>query len=238
MVEIYFEKELSDIVFESDVLEEWKNINEELGLKGQVELARGTKSPIPFPFMNKKMVNVCQALCPMITSIEDYDKSPIPIEILRQAKFAINEKHFAKLKIWYDDKSPDPFMVGETGDWYGYLKVNNDELRVQNAEKLKEFKTLEEYQQAAEIMQLQYPGSIIKPPSFQTKDKYLIGRWGDQLRDFKELTELAIKKLTEEFTSETKAEIAKMEQKLASIVHNVPLFVSGQLSKYEVSGKW
>jgi hypothetical protein len=36
MVELYFEKELSDIVFEAESLEEWKSLAEELGISDRI----------------------------------------------------------------------------------------------------------------------------------------------------------------------------------------------------------
>lgn len=238
MVEIYFEKELSDIVFEAETLAEWKAINEELGLQGQIEFAHGTKSPIPFPFMNKKMQNICDILCPTRMDIKDYNKSPIPIEVLKQAKFTMNEQHFGRLSVLYDDKSPDPFLIGEVGYFEGYFKdANNNDIRVASEGK-KEFSTYLEFQQASEIIRATCTGSKYREPSFYPKEKYLIARWGDQLRDFKELTKLAIERAKEEFTNKLKADLAKIQDKLATIESKIPLYISGDLSRWDLTSSF
>jgi hypothetical protein len=241
MVELYFEKELSDIVFEAESLEEWKSLAEELGISGQIELAKGTKSPIPFPYMNNKMKIVCETLCPAKVELKKYDKTPIPLEVLRQAKFALSENHFERIDVWYDDKSPDPFLVGTTGHWYGYITHNKQSIRAFDKYGNQNFKTKEELKAAKDYTISQYPGATISADHtdwFTEKDKYLIARWGDQLRDFKELTAIATERLVEEFTQQITAEISSLTQKVKRIKECVPLYISGNMTKNELTGSW
>lgn len=240
MVEIYFEKELSDIVFEAESLEEWKSIAEELGIDGQIELAKGTKSPIPFPFINNKMKMVCETLCPQKVELKRYDKTPIPLEVLRQAKFAINENHFLTIQVWYDDKSPDPFLVGVTGEYYGYVEVkNSNSIHVADEDGKRYFKTKDEFKAAQEYTLSQYPGAKARTDIYTSeKERYLIARWGDHLRDFKELTQMACDRLVEEFSQEMTAEIKSLTDKVKRIKECVPLYLNGSMTKSELTGRW
>ena len=57
-IEIFFNKELSEVAFHSENLQEWTEIAEELGMSNQLKLKKGTNSPIPYPFMNTSMQRV------------------------------------------------------------------------------------------------------------------------------------------------------------------------------------
>lgn len=239
MVEIYFEKELSDIVFEPQSLDEWKSITEELGIKGQIELAEGTKSPIPYPYMNNKMKLVASTLCPTKIDLKEYSKTTIPLEVLRQAKFAIEEKHFGKIQVWYDDKSPDPFLIGIVGEWQGDIRNNSSTtMKIIDAAGNKTFKNKEDLDKAADELRIAYPDYKGISSWFYEKEYYLLARWGDHLRDFKELTQMAIDRVIDENSKSLTAEIAKLQEKLKLIRENAPLYIDGILSKHEFSGSW
>lgn len=96
---------------------EWSALVEKLGLEGQRTLCNGSpQSPIPFPHMNKEMIKVYETLCPMKSLIKDYNKTAIPIRVLEIAGLCVLKEYFGKIEIWYDDKAPDPVVVGCDGE--------------------------------------------------------------------------------------------------------------------------
>ncbi len=112
MVEIYIEPELEEMTHSTSLNDEWKKKVNELGLDGQLKLIEKDGNPSPYTFMNNKMIKVFAVLCPTVVDYKDYCKSTIPIEVLSHIALCEKEKYFNKLKIWYDDMSPDPILVG------------------------------------------------------------------------------------------------------------------------------
>jgi len=237
MVELYFEKELSDVIFDNDTLDEYKNLINELGIKGQMELAKGTKTPIPFPWINTSMTNICNTLCPKKVSINEYNKAPIPLDVLKQLKFAIGEKYFERIEVWYDDKTPDPFLIGITAQRYGYIKYQQRDVRIQNEKGDNYFNNEQDYEAAIEFTLIKHPGECGKV-QYSDKEKYLIARWGDHLRDFKELAKLATERIIEEVGTELIASIAKAQEKLNTIKQNAPLYIGGNMSLWDLKGSY
>jgi len=128
-VEIYLEPELAEMVGNPELTEEWKQLAEELGMKGQLKLiepktsGEENKNPSPYIHMNKKAERVFAILCPEVVNYKKYDKSTIPREVLKEIVLAEKEKFFDKICIWYDDASPDPLVVGYIKvDDYNYVK--------------------------------------------------------------------------------------------------------------------
>ncbi len=70
MVEIMFNKELSDVTFDVEALDEWKKTAKELGMLGQLGLTKEDNSPIPYPFMNDCMTRVYETICPNKTDFK------------------------------------------------------------------------------------------------------------------------------------------------------------------------
>lgn len=234
-VELYFEKELSDVVFDVDSLDEWKSLVKELGVEGQEKLSKGKNSPIPFPFMNTKLTNIVNILCPASIEFTKYSKTAIPLDVLRQAAFCVREKYFQKIYVYYDDRSPDPFLVGTLGtinavyggDWLKDDK--NSYLKFNTYEELNAF-----WEANAEI----YPDTNRRSSYLNEKDKYLIARWGDHLKSMAELTQMAIDRCIEEKSQTLRADIAKLTEKLNLIKTNAPLFVNGVINEYELKGAY
>ena len=114
----------------------------------------------------------------------DYDKTPIPVEILDLVALSINENYFKEIEIWYDDKNPDPVCVGIDCQYYGYKgKVYSTENRTEN------MSTREEVKNAIP------EGNTI----YKTNEKmYLLGRWADVKQPLEELKEKAKKRYIEE----------------------------------------
>lgn len=97
--------------------EQWSKLVEDLGLEGQRQLCSvSPESPIPFPAMNKEMVRVYETLCPVKRVVKDYNKTAIPIRVLEIAGFCVMKEYFGKIEVWYDDKEPDPILVGCDGE--------------------------------------------------------------------------------------------------------------------------
>ncbi len=105
--------ETKDIAEDPERGEKWSGLVDQLGLEGQRQLCSASPtSPIPFPVMNKEMVRVYETLCPAKRIVKDYNKTTIPIRVLEIAGFCVMKEYFGKIEVWYDDKEPDPILVG------------------------------------------------------------------------------------------------------------------------------
>jgi len=221
MVEVMFNKELSDIAFDVEKLDEWKATAKELGMEGQLGLSTGDNSPIPYPFMNDNMERVYETLCPNKTPFKDYKNATIPLEVLKQIAFSVKEKHFARIMIWADDKEPDPIVVGITCQWYNNTK---DE----KGSGMKYFDSREECEAQPEN----------EGKSYETNTKqYVIARWGDELRDFTELKALALARVIDEVGGELAKSIATKTERLKLIKENAKSYINGNMQKYELEGR-
>jgi len=141
MVQSFIVDESKELIYDSDKIEEWKEKCEALGLDKQLDLVKEDKSPMPFEFMNTVMKRVYETLCPMKVGYMDYKTTAIPLEVLSLIALAKQENYFEKIEIWYDDKAPDPIVVGHIKEGqYSYRQYAiarwGDEL--QSFEKLKD----------------------------------------------------------------------------------------------------
>lgn len=159
MVETYIESELQDLITDAEKTDEWRKKVEELGLRGQLSLIEGKKSPIPFPIMNRAMQRVYETLCPAKMEVKEYNRTTIPARVLEMIGLCVKENYFSKLWVWFDDESPDPILVGR------------------------------------------HAGAL-----------YLIARWGDELRSFSELRELARTKKIEDGKRKLTSWLASLER--------------------------
>ena len=118
--EIYLQPELEEIVVDSEKRDEWMEKVAALGLTGQTKLTANSEkgSASPYTFMNEQMKLVFQTLCPTVADVYKYDKSVIPIDVLSHIALCKQEGYFSKLEIWYDNKSPDPVLVGHLTGGY------------------------------------------------------------------------------------------------------------------------
>jgi hypothetical protein len=217
IVEIYFDQELSDIVFDSEKLEEWKKTCKELGLENQLKLSKGDDSPIPYPFMNTSMRRIASTLCPTNVEVGKYDKTPIPLEVIQQLALCKKEGYFQDIEVWYDDKSPDPFLIGLRCKFYSYQDGTRER---------KEFDTKEEAQKWTGENNSVYPTNVTH---------YLIARWGDVKKDFKRLKVEAKERFLEEYSSTMKNDIEVLQMKLKQIKDNANLYLSGSMSLNEAT---
>jgi len=221
MVENMFNKELADIAFDVEALDEWKETAKELGMEGQLGLSTGDNSPIPYPFMNDGMERVYETLCPNKTPYKEYKNTAIPLEVLKQIAFSVKEKHFHRIVIWSDDKEPDPIVVGITAQWYNN-SVN------EKGSGTRYFDTREEC-----IAQPENEGKAYET----NQKKYIIARWGDELRDYAELKEKALARVIDEVGGELAKSIATKTERLKLIKENAKSYINGNMPKYELEGR-
>lgn len=113
MVQSFLVEEAKELIYDTDAIESWKAKCQELGLEKQLELAQPGKSPVPFEYMNTVSQRVYETLCPTKSNYRDYRKTAIPLEVLSLIALAVQEGYFAEIEVWYDDKTPDPLVVGK-----------------------------------------------------------------------------------------------------------------------------
>ena len=220
MEELFFNKELSDVSFDVEALDEWKQTCKDLGLDAQLSLTKGKDSPIPYPFINTTMERVYKTICPANVEYKEYKKTTMPLVVLKQIAFSVKENHFEKIEIWYDDKAPDPIAVGFHGYWYEMSWYDNSN------KDLKDHKFSSKEEAIANGAQ---------HPSFATEEKYIIARWGDELRDFSELKTIARDRLVDKYANEYKMTISNCQSKLNAVNENVTAYLAGDISESSIS---
>lgn len=228
-VQIYQNEELNDIMFQVEALEEWKSIAGELGMDSQLGFISKAESPIPYPFINESMQRVFKTLCPTSVDFRKYDKTPIPLEVLKQISYSVKENHFKEIQVWYDDKSPDPFVIGIDKRYYAYDRKYNSMKGADNVDML--FDTAEQCKDYAATIGFDCYGTN---PAFT--NQYLIARWGDEIRPISELKELAKDRLIEKYGSELKNEIENKTQSLKKLTENTLLYLSAEISESQLKG--
>lgn len=111
-VETFIIEETQELIYDNEKLEQWNRHVQELGLQGQTQIAAKDKSPIPFLYMKQSLVNVFTTLCPRKVDISEYNKTPIPLELLDLVALSKKEQYFDEIQVWYDDATPDPAIIG------------------------------------------------------------------------------------------------------------------------------
>lgn len=113
--EIFIEPELMELE-QPEIAQEWFDICSELGLKHQLSHAdksEDKKAP-PYMYVDPKTSRIIKTLCPVQVKYADYKASTIPLDVLKEIHKAEKNGWYSKICICYDDKSPDPFVVGFT----------------------------------------------------------------------------------------------------------------------------
>jgi hypothetical protein len=196
-VETFFQEEVLNLLYDNENLEEWKSITESLGLSGQVILAQPNKSPIPFMHLKQNIMNVFLTLCPREVEYRNFNITPIPLEILRLIQLSVNEDFFTRISIRWDDKSPDPVVIGER-KLFG--KPSNYRFRTK--------------EQAEKEL-----GQEISSWSYET-NYYLIGKWGDVKESFEVLVEKAKSRWIKEQRARFEQQISDAEMELVKVISN------------------
>src|SRR5690606_40560113 len=147
MVETFLVKEAEELIYDNDKIVEWKEKCQQLGLAKQLELASPDNSPIPSECMNTVRYRIYATLGPRKVLYSDYDRTAIPIEALSLIALSVQENYFSRIEIWYDDKAPDPLVVGRVGsDWsakwyliarWGHELLPIEKLKIQAIERMK-----------------------------------------------------------------------------------------------------
>lgn len=113
----YLRTEVTNLFTEASDLDNWKLKCEELGLNGQLDLTKTTKSPIPFPLMTTEEKNIYNTLFDREVSIEKYNKEPIPLDLLSLVALSKQENYFDKgIYIQFSDEVKDPIIKGKKQD--------------------------------------------------------------------------------------------------------------------------
>lgn len=183
-VETFVIEENAELIYDGEALENWKELVEDLGLKGQTNIVKTeTSSPIPFLHLKKGMVETLKTLLPREYKVEDFDVTPIPLEILKLVALAKKEEYFESIFVWYDDKNPDPAVVGVN---FIYYSINNG--------------IWENRHPSKSSAQAEMTANGWQGEPYRTYDGefYLIGKWGDVKQTFDELKEKAKKRFIEE----------------------------------------
>lgn len=110
-VKVYREPENENLIMDENSLMEYNKIALELGLQTK-ENAVEEKTPNIYIALNQTMQRQLKAVCPASTSIGTYKKSTIPLEVLKVYKYAKDNEMFDGFQIWYNDKEPDPLLIG------------------------------------------------------------------------------------------------------------------------------
>jgi hypothetical protein len=180
-ITIFKNDSLIDTVMDETKYKEWLRLSESLGIEHDNQVR-----PIPFLLLNQRMVKMFQVLCPVMVKLGSYNREPIPLEVLKVAKFCDDESFFAHMEIWYDDKSPDPVLIGVTKQkyikswYYNTTEVPPKELHGKPITSLTS-------QQLDTI-----PKSAIEERDI---GKYLIAKWGDEDKPFSVLREFAARRM-------------------------------------------
>jgi hypothetical protein len=108
-VKIYREPENIGLLLDENELEEYQKLAEEIGIPE----VKPDKIPSVYQTLNSVQVRALDSLCPCKVKLENYNRSTIPVEVLRAVKLIKENEMFDFIKVWYDDKEPDPIIVGE-----------------------------------------------------------------------------------------------------------------------------
>jgi hypothetical protein len=108
--QIFIEPELEKLYENS---EEWEQMCTGLGLEKQLKKA-GKKEKVGNPYMkiDPRTERVYRLLCPQRQLYTDYVSSTLPLEVLQEIHRCQENEWFPRIEVWYDDKSPDPFLIG------------------------------------------------------------------------------------------------------------------------------
>lgn len=110
-VKIYREPENESLILNEEELADYHALVESLGLKSSVP-EEEKKCPNVYQNINNPTKVQLQAVCPRSSKIQEYTRTTIPLEVLRVYDFAKKNEMFDEYYIWYNDKAPDPMLIG------------------------------------------------------------------------------------------------------------------------------
>jgi hypothetical protein len=203
VVETFLIEETVDLIYDDEQLDKWNQYVQELGLAGQTQIFKPKKSPIPFMHLKTSYKNICEELCPRKVKMNEYNLTPIPVEILELVALSKREEYFEEIQVWYDDKSPDPFVLGIN---YEYYSVDGTTWKKRHSNR-------EEAQ--AEMNQNGWKGTPARP--WGGEICYLIGKWADVKHSWEELKEIATKRFMMIKENEYKKQIKDAQRGLEDL---------------------
>lgn len=185
VVETYLQDELKDLIHDEDQVKEWTETVRALGLDGQEGLQNPDCTPVPFIHMKPVLKTMFETLCPEQRTVKKYKLTPIPLEGLKLISLAQKERYFTDIYVWYDDKAPDPILVGERKTLY-WMKENE----YSRIEGCPDFVHQDEAE--AWLSDQDLPRNDYKLPTWSDGELYLMARWGDEKRPLEELHKMAV----------------------------------------------
>lgn len=231
-VQSFKNAELDNVIINFGDQDEWKQLAAQMGLDKQMEFVQSAKSPLPYPYMNQSMQNIFVTLCPTKVNFKEYSKTPMPLEVMRELAFCKSEGYFSEIKIWYDDKTPDPIAVGTCTRFsasYYKTQEEKDKGTYYNRESTPyDFTSREQAKDYVETM-----GFVFNDTSTQTNE-YLIARWADELRPIEELKALALVRLKDKYMSEWNKAIKELQSKINTAAETLNLYLLGEISEWEL----
>jgi hypothetical protein len=111
--EIFIEPELQELE-NGESAEQWYSLCVDLGLENQAKLANKSqelKAP-PYMYIDPKTERIITTLCPRGVNYKKYNESTIPLDILQEIAKCEKNGWYKEIHIYYDNKSPDPFVIG------------------------------------------------------------------------------------------------------------------------------
>ena len=156
----------------------------------------------------------------------------MPLEVMRELAFCKTEKYFNTIRIWYDDKTPDPIAVGTcTRFSASYYKTEEAKEKGSYHDRDStpyDFTSREQAKDYVETM-----GFVFNDTNTQTND-YLITRWADELRPMEELKKLALERLQDKYVSEWNKAIKDLQSKVTTAKETLNLFLLGEISEWDL----
>jgi len=209
-VETFFVEEVIELIHDGEKLDEWKELANSLGIIGQKSLVSKDKSPIPFLYLKNGMVRVFETLCPVKIDYKSFDRTPIPLEILRLMKLSIDEHYFSKLQVWYDDKSPDPVVIGVNESWV--IRKKNEWTDLVEHGIFRSEKEGKKYLSDYNI-------DILEVRNSYSDKHYLLGKWADVKQSLEELKDRATVRYMKTRRAEIEQRIKTEERDLEDLIN-------------------
>ena len=109
-IKIYREPENIGLVLNEEETKEYNSLVSLLNIATNREITN--QVPNVYLPINNSQIRCLEALCPMKVDLKAYNRSSIPLEILKVIKFAEDNKMFDFIRVWYDDTYTDPMIIG------------------------------------------------------------------------------------------------------------------------------
>ena len=210
VVQLFMVDETSELIYDGKKLDQWSKLVTDLGLTGQNDIVQPNKSPIPYVCMNRIQHTIIDTLCRSHVKVNEYNKQPIPLEILDAIALSMKEEYFHEIEIWYDDEQLDPVAIGLIVEYYAYMKVGSETSWNRfEPNGMNYFKSKDEM-----IAKAKELGVELCHISTNINERYLIGRWGDVKQSFDQLAIKAKERFILKEKNNIDAELKRQQRKL------------------------